>query len=480
MNKIDESDRNTDLIPEDDDVTDFATKEENKTTGNIRLKKGINVEQLLQNQGIILEPELDELGFKQDNYRQYFTKDEKDLEDLICQHGYDSEDDEDVGMFERISRKMTNLTKDGGVKKRIITPGLECDGIVPEKCTITIHYSLALEGQDEPFDSTYLRGKSERHRLDDNGLLPGLDIAIRSMKSHEKSEFIIESNYAFGVMGCPPRVPEKASILARIELLNFFEEGEADAILSMPCEERNDKYKFEDILKVVQKEHRAGNSYAGKDEYKAAAKCYERASKLLEGLELANAEEETKQKSVLLKLYRNRGLCYTKVNWPKKACIVLQEAMAITENDAKINYRMGIAKRMLCNYKEARKYLNKALQAQPGNTEIGTELASLDQIIKKERDTQRKMCQKMFTCGKKSIDIGESTKDKDSKMEDEEYAEIIEQLECFKLDKKQKELVLPSGFDSNIITMIDDIANRMDLCLVPAKFDNQYKVIRKS
>ena len=62
-----------------------------------------------------------------------------------------------------------------------------------------------LEDQDEPFDSTYLRGKSERHRLKDNRLIYGLDVAIRSMKNHEKAEFIFEPKYGFGEMGCPPR-----------------------------------------------------------------------------------------------------------------------------------------------------------------------------------------------------------------------------------------------------------------------------------
>ena len=61
-------------------------------------------------------------------------------------------------------------------------------------------YSLVIEGQDEPFDSTYLRGKSERHRIDHNKLFSGLDIAVRSMKNHEKADFIIRPEYAFGVM----------------------------------------------------------------------------------------------------------------------------------------------------------------------------------------------------------------------------------------------------------------------------------------
>ena len=57
-----------------------------------------------------------------------------------------------------------------------------------------------IEGQDEPFDSTYLRGKSERHRIDHNKLFSGLDIAVRSMKNHEKADFIIKPDYAFGMM----------------------------------------------------------------------------------------------------------------------------------------------------------------------------------------------------------------------------------------------------------------------------------------
>ena len=65
-------------------------------------------------------------------------------------------------------------------------------------------------------------------------------------------------------------------------------------------------------------------------------------------------------------------------------------------------------------------------------------------------------------------------------MEDEDYAEIVEQLEEFQMDKKQKELVLPSGFDPSIIRMIEDIASRMDLSVVPGKFADQYKVVKKS
>ena len=36
-------------------------------------------------------------------------------------------------------------------------------------------------------------------------LLPGLEIAIKSMKKNEQSEFLISSTYGFGEFGCPPR-----------------------------------------------------------------------------------------------------------------------------------------------------------------------------------------------------------------------------------------------------------------------------------
>lgn len=168
----------------------------------------------MQNKGIFIEPEIEDYSYEDENAKKYFTTTEKDLDELVSHYGYDVDDDTQ-------SKLMTNLTEDGGVQKRIILPGLESDGPVPEKGSVTIHvcsdihmrmlttlltiflffqYSLVIEGQDEPFDSTYLRGKSERHRIDHNKLFSGLDIAVRSMKNHEKADFIIRPEYAFGIM----------------------------------------------------------------------------------------------------------------------------------------------------------------------------------------------------------------------------------------------------------------------------------------
>ena len=64
-------------------------------------------------------------------------------------------------------------------------------GVVPEGATVTLHYSQSLEGvsyliqsliifagagQDEPFDSSVLRGKQERYKLGEGQLIEGLEV----------------------------------------------------------------------------------------------------------------------------------------------------------------------------------------------------------------------------------------------------------------------------------------------------------------
>ena len=47
------------------------------------------------------------------------------------------------------------------------------------------------------------------------------------MRKGEKAQFLIDYPYAYGELGCPPRVPGKALILATVELLDFIEEFRA-------------------------------------------------------------------------------------------------------------------------------------------------------------------------------------------------------------------------------------------------------------
>ena len=119
-------------------------------------------------------------------------------------------------------------------------------------------------------------------------------------------------------------IPPKSEIRARVELLDFNEEGEAQALLDMPPTERAKKHTFSDVMKIAEKEHLEGNEYAKKGEYKLAVRRYVNACKLLEEIDLKKDKEEEAQKHLLKKLWLNRSHCYLRINHPKQACSVLQ------------------------------------------------------------------------------------------------------------------------------------------------------------
>ncbi len=189
----------------------------------IRLKSGINIRELLQQQhgaqGIMLEPEIDPEPELTTRDKSYFAMDDReDIGDKLRRLNIDEtadDDEDDDDSFEAKAAKMTSVTKDGKVKKRLLFGGLTTEGPPPDKATVTIHFSLYLESNDEPFDSSVLRGRAERFRLDDGRMIVGMELAVKTMKKRERAEFIIGWEYGFGEMGCPPRVPAKADILAK-------------------------------------------------------------------------------------------------------------------------------------------------------------------------------------------------------------------------------------------------------------------------
>ena len=120
----------------------------------------------MHSEGIVIEP-LDEDLRTSEEEQNYFPNTEAELEGLLNNPMMESEsdeDDDDEDDFEKRARKMTSLTPDGGVKKKILRGGVVMDGDIPEKGSVTIHYTSRLEHQDEPFDSSYFRYSSLPNR----------------------------------------------------------------------------------------------------------------------------------------------------------------------------------------------------------------------------------------------------------------------------------------------------------------------------
>jgi len=260
----------------------------------------------------------------------------------------------------------------------------------------------------------------------------------------------------------------------------------ADSMLAMAPEERSKTYSFLQIMDVVAKERSDGNKYFKQQEFKLAAKSYDRGCKLLEELQMSNDDEENQQQCILQKLYCNKGQCYIKASFPKRACLALQDCLKIDFKGnrtlhVKAYYRLGLAKRMLCNYQDARLQFLRARELDKSNTEVGAALADLDKLIKREQDNERALCQRMFNTNMVSRPAAapaQPRSDPNITLQDEIIAEILDQMDAIKRDNSQKEFPLPPGFDSDEIQLIRRLCIQNELRLVQGKQKGTFKIVK--
>lgn len=110
--------------------------------------------------------------------------------------------------------------------------------IIPFDAQVTIKYLGHFEYNDEPFDSSFTRGRAETYRLNQGSLLPGLEIGISTMKKHEIAIFIVHPDLAFGRFGCLPRIPPNAEILFIVHLIDFVDNGSVETLDNLSKQEK--------------------------------------------------------------------------------------------------------------------------------------------------------------------------------------------------------------------------------------------------
>lgn len=97
---------------------------------------------------------------------------------------------------------------DGVYKKILKTAPVEAKAVEIERQRITYHRNFYIEGEDAPFDSTYLSGEPDEICLPIKGgiYLDGFLEALGSMKEGEQSLFVVSYKKMFKELGCKPRV----------------------------------------------------------------------------------------------------------------------------------------------------------------------------------------------------------------------------------------------------------------------------------
>lgn len=110
---------------------------------------------------------------------------------------------------------------------------------VPEGAQVSIKYIGYFEYQDEPFDSSYAHGSGpDVFRLGQGQVIPGLELGISTMRKHEISVFLIKADYAYGPLGCQPRIPPNQEVLFAVYLTDFVDHGTDETFENMSVEEQ--------------------------------------------------------------------------------------------------------------------------------------------------------------------------------------------------------------------------------------------------
>ncbi|RWS06565.1 inactive peptidyl-prolyl cis-trans isomerase FKBP6-like protein [Dinothrombium tinctorium] len=342
---------------------------------------------------------------------QHYDNDDFDINDIslwwsknaILNHIDDESSDltnfqEDRDLpFDELIKKMDALTDDGGVYKRTLRYGSgECVG---NEDALVYHCEAYLEGADEPFDSSVLRNRPYLHRLCENdgtsAILPGLLIALKTMKSGEIAQVIVCPEHAFQEYGCPPRVPADATILYRIQIVKILEKGSI-AMYDILSEEEKYDFSFDEIFKMTNQERIMGNTFFQDQKYPQAIFRYRKAINVLERRVYKNDDEARASNDLLLKLYCNAANAYNKVQKHHAAICMSKRALNINPTHLKAMYQYAKSKRLNGDYGTAKEMLLEAKALKPNDASIINELRKLDEIIRKESMDEKELLKKMI------------------------------------------------------------------------------------
>nr|CAI5870076.1 unnamed protein product [Callosobruchus analis] len=354
------------------------------------VKESLNLQKLMD-EGIVLEVntnELDETEKPTDEDVEYTENLLKYLNLEVVGGDVGPEDTYVEGQpFEKIAAKMFNLLGNGKIKKRVLREGYGQKP--PDMSIVRVHYNAYLEYEGEPFDSTYARKKVHEFKVNNGEVLVGLDLAIQSMKLTEKSQFIIQPEYAYGKYGCLNRVPKNSEVLFEVELLEVIDCGAAATFQKLPEEQQKEfHHVYEYCLALCAK---------GKDIFTknvpGAIKEYNSAAYKLEHCILGDMADQEKQQELLMRLYTNLLVCYTKTEEPKKGCTNFNKIRDLVKGTElkippKCYFNNAKCLRMLGEFELAKKRLNIAYRAEPKNPDVLNLMLNLEEDIRKSKREQ--------------------------------------------------------------------------------------------
>ncbi|XP_041831016.1 inactive peptidyl-prolyl cis-trans isomerase FKBP6 isoform X2 [Melanotaenia boesemani] len=289
---------------------------------------------------------------------------------------------------------MDDILGDGGILKEVVQPG---EGPpIPQNASVLIHYSGFLEYCDHPFETTTNNRYPPMMKMGRDVTLAGLELGLLTMRRGEFSRFLLQPQYAYGEMGCPPFIPASATVLYEVQIIDYLDSGQVDDFIAM-CPEEQNTVTLSTLLEVVNTLRSFGNRCFNQSRYYNAKDRYKQALMLLGNRETQLEPEKEKIKTALLPLYLNLSLTELRLDSPRKALKYGNKALEIDSANTKALFRCGKAYLELQEYERAQSCLITAQAKKPFDSDINNLLRKVAICYKDSLDKEKVFCSRMFT-----------------------------------------------------------------------------------
>ncbi|XP_056150155.1 inactive peptidyl-prolyl cis-trans isomerase FKBP6 [Lampris incognitus] len=295
--------------------------------------------------------------------------------------------------FQWLGQQMKDISGDGGVLKQVVQPGTGL--YLPKDASVSIRFSGFLEYSDKPFDSNTQLRHPHMMKLGRELTLTGLELGLLSMRKGEFSRFLLNPQYAYGKMGCPPLIPPAATVLFEVQVIDFFDFTRVDSFTQLNLEEQNG-LPLSTLLDVVNMLRNFGNRCFKQSRYFIAIEYYKQAVVLLRNRKTGTVEERDGVNAALLPLYTNLSLNHLRLESPQKALKNCSKALEIDPSNTKALYLCGQAYLEMYDYEKAHDYLVRAQARKPFDRDINSLLMMAAIGYKDDLDKQKDMYSKMF------------------------------------------------------------------------------------
>jgi len=292
----------------------------------------------------------------------------------------------EVELISFTNEKDLTTKKDGGVLKKIIK---DVDGWDKpnEDAKVKFHYVGKVKSSGKIVENTRENNGQPIEIIvgGDDEIIPGLEIAVESMKKGEVALITIRPEYGYGKEGNPAKhIPPNATLLYEVELVDFQKAKEAYDM------------DFDEKLEVAKRKKEEGNELYKKGKYQKANKKYKKAVRFFEND--ANLKEDQKKIAESLKIpcYLNIAACKLKIGDYLDVIKNCDDVIKVQPDNVKALFRKGQALNILDVWDEAKQLLSRALELDPQNTDVKKELALLKQKRQQQDQKDRKVFSGLF------------------------------------------------------------------------------------